>query len=121
MERLIALPQVAAHDEISAASQEQSNGIALVGKAVMEMDAVTQQNANLVQETNQAADELVGEAFRLREAVERFRLDEAAFETGRSQLWKGAGSWAQRQFENAERQVAWQDRTSSGVDDLQTF
>ncbi|GAB3391040.1 methyl-accepting chemotaxis protein [Azotobacter armeniacus] len=95
-------------DEISAASREQSNGIALVDKAVLEMDAVTQQNANLVQETNQAADELVGEAHHLREAVEGFRID-AALEASPSQSGQAAESWAQCQYESAEREVAEQE------------
>ncbi|GLK58207.1 methyl-accepting chemotaxis protein [Azotobacter vinelandii] len=114
-------------DEISAASREQSNGISLVDKAVLEMDAVTQQNANLVKETNQAADELVGEAHRLREVVDGFRIDTAP---GFSASRQKDGSWAQRQFKHAEREVAQkelpatvrQERTSSEADDdWQTF
>ncbi|MFC0709082.1 methyl-accepting chemotaxis protein [Azorhizophilus paspali] len=114
-------------DEISAASREQSNGISLVDKAVLEMDAVTQQNANLVKETNQAADQLVSEAHRLREVVDGFRIDT---EPGFSASRKKDGSWAQRQFKHAKREVAQkelsatvrQERTSSEADDgWQTF
>ncbi|WP_269820061.1 methyl-accepting chemotaxis protein [Azotobacter chroococcum] len=116
-------------DEISAASREQSNGIALVDKAVLEMDAVTQQNANLVQETNQAADELVGEARRLREAVDGFLID-TAYETDLSPAREFDASWAQRQYENAARELTQRElpvalrhgRTSSEAgDDWQTF
>ncbi|MFC0666953.1 methyl-accepting chemotaxis protein [Azotobacter chroococcum] len=116
-------------DEISAASREQSNGIALVDKAVLEMDAVTQQNANLVKETNQAADELVGEARRLREAVDGFLIDTAC-ETDLSPAREFDASWAQRQYENAARELTQRElpvalrhgRTSSEAgDDWQTF
>ncbi|WP_349571499.1 methyl-accepting chemotaxis protein [Azotobacter salinestris] len=116
-------------DEISAASREQSNGIALVDKAVLEMDAVTQQNANLVKETNQAADELVGEARRLREAVDGFRID-TNYETDPSPSREIDGSWAQRQYETAERELARREpplvsrsgrSSSESDDDWQTF
>ncbi len=61
-------------DEIAAASQEQSKGIALVNQAVTQMDTATQQNAALVQDATRAAEELVGEARRLRQAVDGFRV-----------------------------------------------
>ncbi|MCL7461887.1 methyl-accepting chemotaxis protein [Pseudomonas sp. NW5] len=61
-------------DEIAAASQEQSKGIALVNQAVTQMDTATQQNASLVQDATRAAEELVGEARRLRQAVDGFRV-----------------------------------------------
>lgn len=61
--------------EISAASQEQSSGIALVNKAITEMDAVTQQNAALVEEAAAAADSLQQQSNELAEAVGAFKLD----------------------------------------------
>ena len=98
-------------DEIAAASQEQSSGIALVNQAVTQMDVVTQQNANLVQEASRSAADLVGEANRLRQAVEGFRvLAEFEQATGRSPA-AAAKSWAQTQFESAERSVARQPTT----------
>ena len=95
-------------DEIAAASQEQSSGIALVNQAVTQMDAVTQQNANLVQDATRSAADLVGEARRLREAVEGFRVL-AEFESqqqGRQPAKAASPSWARSQFESAEREVA---------------
>ena len=90
-------------DEIAAASQEQSEGIALVDQAVEQMDAVTQQNTNMVQQANHAASELVGEANRLREAVEGFRLD-AAFEVVTAEdAAREDGSWAKQQYDQARR------------------
>ncbi len=61
------------HD-ISAASQEQSSGIAEVNQAVAEMDQATQQNALRVQETAQAALALEQQAELLALSVEAFRL-----------------------------------------------
>ncbi len=61
------------HD-ISAASEEQSSGIAEVNQAVAEMDQATQQNALRVQETAQAAMALEQQASLLALSVEAFRL-----------------------------------------------
>ncbi|MOA30991.1 Methyl-accepting chemotaxis protein III [compost metagenome] len=65
-------------DEISAASQEQSDGITQVNSAVAQMDQVTQQNAALVQEASAASASLAEQAQKLQEAVAVFRLGEAA-------------------------------------------
>ncbi|MFD2837306.1 methyl-accepting chemotaxis protein [Azotobacter vinelandii] len=61
-------------DEISAASHEQSEGIAQVNTAVAQMDEVTQQNAALVQEASAASASLAEQARHLEEAVAVFRL-----------------------------------------------
>ena len=114
-------------DEIAAASQEQSSGIALVNQAVTQMDVVTQQNASLVQEAARAASDLVGEAQRLREAVEVFRLsNEAALRRPAP-----SASWAREQYVSAEREVARQqvpepakpvaNGAGNDDDDWQTF
>ncbi|RQR33354.1 chemotaxis protein [Burkholderia sp. Bp9143] len=60
--------------EISAASAEQSTGIEQIGKAVTQMDEVTQQNAALVEQAAAAASSLDEQAARLRAAVSVFRL-----------------------------------------------
>jgi methyl-accepting chemotaxis protein len=60
--------------EISAASQEQSQGVAQVGEAVTQMDQATQQNAALVEESAAAAESLKGQAQQLVDAVAVFRL-----------------------------------------------
>ncbi|AYH47903.1 MULTISPECIES: methyl-accepting chemotaxis protein [Dickeya] len=60
--------------EISAASDEQSRGIAQIGQAVTEMDGVTQQNAALVQEATTAAASLEEQAQSLSAAVAAFDL-----------------------------------------------
>ncbi len=63
-------------DEISAASQEQSEGISQVNVAVAQMDQVTQQNAGLVQESTVASSALAEEARNLLNVVAIFRLNE---------------------------------------------
>ncbi|TDN68394.1 methyl-accepting chemotaxis protein [Paraburkholderia sp. BL10I2N1] len=64
--------------EIAAASEEQSSGISQVGRAVTQMDEVTQQNAALVEEAAAAAASLQDQAARLRETLSAFRVDEHA-------------------------------------------
>ncbi|PRX34058.1 methyl-accepting chemotaxis sensory transducer with Cache sensor [Paraburkholderia sp. BL18I3N2] len=63
--------------EIAAASEEQSSGIAQVGRAVTQMDEVTQQNAALVEQAAAAAASLQDQAGRLRETVSAFRVNGA--------------------------------------------
>jgi methyl-accepting chemotaxis protein-1 (serine sensor receptor) len=60
--------------EISAASNEQSQGVAQVGEAVMQMDQVTQQNAALVEEMAAAASSLKAQAEELVGTVAVFTL-----------------------------------------------
>jgi methyl-accepting chemotaxis protein len=59
---------------ISAASAEQSLGVAQVGAAVTQMDHTTQQNAALVEESAAAAESLRAQARRLVQAVAAFKL-----------------------------------------------
>jgi len=61
--------------EISAASNEQSMGVAQVGEAVMQMDQATQQNAALVEEMAAAASSLKGQAQELVQVVAAFKVD----------------------------------------------
>jgi methyl-accepting chemotaxis protein len=60
--------------EISAASQEQTQGIGQVGDAVSQLDQVTQQNAALVEESAAAAESLKHQAAQLSQAVSVFTL-----------------------------------------------
>jgi methyl-accepting chemotaxis protein len=66
--------------EITAASHEQETGIEQIHRAVTEMDAVTQQNAALVEEAAAAAQSLQAQSNELEKMVSAFRL---ADETGR--------------------------------------
>jgi len=61
--------------EISSASREQEGGITQINHAVTEMDAVTQQNAALVEEAAGAAGSLQEQAERLAQMVAVFKVD----------------------------------------------
>ena len=65
-------------DEISAASQEQSAGIAQVNTAVTQMEQVTSQNAELVQQASVASASLADQAHELEDVVAVFRLSDDA-------------------------------------------
>ncbi len=60
--------------EITAASQEQSDGIEQVNQAITQMDTVTQQNAALVEEAAAAAESLQDQAANLSSLVSVFNL-----------------------------------------------
>jgi methyl-accepting chemotaxis protein len=61
--------------EISAASREQSSGVAQVGEAVTQMDQATQQNAALVEQMAAAASSLRSQAGELVSAVSVFKIN----------------------------------------------
>ncbi len=60
--------------EISSTSSGQSDGIAQVNHAVLELDQMTQQNAALVEQSAAAAESLREQAQRLAQVVSSFRL-----------------------------------------------
>ncbi|HBI11834.1 MAG TPA: chemotaxis protein [Franconibacter pulveris] len=60
--------------EIASASGEQSKGISQVGIAVKEMDSVTQQNVQLVQQSVLSSVDLEKQAVRLNDALALFRI-----------------------------------------------
>ena len=62
--------------EITAASREQEVGIEQINQAVNEMDAVTQQNAALVEQAAAATAALEGQASHLTQVVSVFKLDQ---------------------------------------------
>jgi methyl-accepting chemotaxis protein len=63
--------------EISAASAEQSNGIAQVNQAIVQMDDTTQQNAALVEQAAAAAESLHQQAALLVSLVGEFHIEPA--------------------------------------------
>ncbi|MCE2572851.1 methyl-accepting chemotaxis protein [Motilimonas eburnea] len=63
--------------EIAAASSEQASGLDEVGKAVNQMDEMTQQNAALVEEAAAAAESLLSQAAQMARNVTKFKLDES--------------------------------------------
>jgi methyl-accepting chemotaxis protein len=63
--------------EIAAASAEQATGIDEVGKAITQMDEVTQQNAALVEEAAAAAESLQSQAVQLTDRVASFKMEDS--------------------------------------------
>jgi methyl-accepting chemotaxis protein len=92
--------------EITAASTEQSAGINEVNHAIGSMDAVTQQNAALVEEAAAAAESMQQQAAALAQAVSVFKLGDGATPmTARSAApLRGAGSNAGSGAGRKERQ-----------------
>jgi methyl-accepting chemotaxis protein len=64
--------------EITAASQEQSQGIEQVNQAITQMEGVTQQNAALVEEAAAAAESMVDQTRQLDLAMSVFRIADTA-------------------------------------------
>ncbi len=60
--------------EIKNAGQEQARGIAQIGEAVRQLDAATQQNAALVDDSSSAASGMKNQVRRLVEVIHQFRL-----------------------------------------------
>jgi len=63
--------------EIAAASQEQSDGIGQVNKAIMQMDGMTQQNAALVEEATRASRAMHEQSEQLVDATHFFQLGDS--------------------------------------------
>jgi len=61
--------------EITMAGREQSSGIEQINQAISQMDAVTQQNAALVEEAAAAAASLQNQATTLSSLVSTFKVD----------------------------------------------
>ena len=64
--------------EISAASEEQSDGIEQVNRAVAQMDSVTQQNAALVEQAAAAAASLEDQTRQLKDVVGDWQVEQRA-------------------------------------------
>jgi methyl-accepting chemotaxis protein len=63
--------------EISAASQEQNAGIEYIGRAIVSMDEMTQQNSALVEQASAAAESLTEQTSQLAAALAVFKLADA--------------------------------------------
>jgi methyl-accepting chemotaxis protein len=64
--------------EIRAASDEQNAGIEHIGRAIVSMDSMTQQNSALVEEASAAAESLTDQTRQLADALSVFKLKETA-------------------------------------------
>ncbi|MBS0446866.1 MAG: MCP four helix bundle domain-containing protein [Proteobacteria bacterium] len=79
--------------EISAASVEQSAGVAQIGEAVSQMDQATQQNAALVEESAAAAESLKHQAQQLLAGVAVFKVEAGARAGAASAPAEPAAAW----------------------------
>ena len=61
--------------EISAASNEQNNGVDQINKAIMQLDQVIQQNASASEEMASTSEELSGQAESLQETIQFFTIE----------------------------------------------
>lgn len=62
--------------DISAASNEQDIGASQVNKAIIELDQVSQDNANFANRITNLTQEFVDEVSQLQEAINFFKLEE---------------------------------------------
>lgn len=79
MNKLVTLIQEVAHimGNITVASEEQSEGIDEVTKSVMQIDAITKQNAELVDQAESEAKRLLSQADNLSQSIEIFQIKTA--------------------------------------------
>ncbi len=100
--------------DISANTGEQSAGLAQISQAVQHIDALTQQNAQMVEQAMHSSTQLSQRAERLSQAVGSFRLrqgsaDEALALVQRAvELYRGRGDAALHEITNAAK--GWVDR-----------
>ena len=92
--------------EISAASNEQSLGVAQVGEAVSQMDQTTQQNAALVEEMAAAASSLKSQAQDLVHTVSIFKLSDAHAASAPSKASTRATNTPSLAFQGGNRRTA---------------
>lgn len=71
-------------ESIASASQEQSEGIGQIHKAISEIDQVTQQNAALVEQTSAASESLSEQSMILNKEMTFFRLPDGTVQAERS-------------------------------------
>ena len=69
--------------EISSASREQASGSDQIGKAMVQLDSVIQQNASASEEMASMAEELSGQAEQLSEAISFFKIGKKAAQAAR--------------------------------------
>ena len=91
--------------EISAASNEQSLGVAQVGEAVSQMDQATQQNAALVEEMAAAASSLKSQAQELVQAVAFFKVTGGGHAASLPKSAVRSGASSGTAFKGSERRL----------------
>jgi methyl-accepting chemotaxis protein len=72
--------------EVTAASQEQSSGVAQINKAMGQVDQVTQRTAAAAEEMSSTAEQLSSQARALKESMSFFKVGESA-DNGKTRRW----------------------------------
>ena len=106
--------------EITAASQEQAEGIRQVNKAIAQMDEMTQQNAALVEQAAASSESLGEQARSLNELVGFFSLDkaDATISTPTVERRSASRPWSDPKVETAaDTSVQEADRTGTHDED----
>lgn len=91
--------------EIAAASAEQSAGIDEIGKAVTQMDSMTQQNAALVEQAAASAESMQSQADQLTTRVATFKLTDSASDDDAQDVIKPIKKLAPRKIETTKRRT----------------
>lgn len=97
------------------AVEEEANVLATVDSSIGEMDAMTQQNAAMVEQTSAASRSLANEAQALAALVAHFRI-EIPSDNERSMVPRGRNSFANVMVTADDVEDAW---TDDGADDMQ--
>lgn len=92
-------------DEISTTSKEQSSGIDQVNNAIMQMDQITQANANLVEEVNASGKEMQGQAENLLSMVQYFKLDKETDNIYEHRAFVEPDNKANKHLTNQEKKI----------------
>jgi methyl-accepting chemotaxis protein len=101
--------------EISAASQEQSQGIEQVNQAITQMDEITQQNAALVEQAAAASESMREQAEQLTNAVAKFRLKQGTTTHSRQNIWSSTERRGSNRATNIERLPQAESRAKSAL------
>ena len=99
---------------IASASVEQSNGLREMSASVGNLDEITRQNAQMVDESSRASQDLVERAEALRGAVASIRLRQGSADEARELVDRAMGCIAQHGYQRAAEQF--RDRSQGFVD-----
>ena len=107
--------------EIAAASAEQSAGLDEVGKAVTQMDEMTQQNAALVEQAAAAAESLLSQAEQLARNVAKFKLDNSYHQPAMTSRAAAASAVSRAPSVGKKQSSALIKPAQSGEDEWEAF
>jgi methyl-accepting chemotaxis protein len=98
--------------EISAASNEQAQGIAQINQGLEQIDQVTQSNTASAEESAAAAEELSGQAMELQRLLQQFKLRQSVTQRAAITAPKSAGSAAGKSAKKPQQEISWKTPTT---------